>query len=220
MRQEKFCRTTTAAWTALFLGRKIQDFYLQGCFSALFAKNKLTPWTQNKCTYITGLLSWIKDARSPNLHPNKQHRKGERRSEGNLMLQQGGDRGLHITESSNNPICQKTANTTQLHVIFISLSLVLAGMFSSRISEMFHSRDLAASWHSPFQHWSPARLFLSTKERDGFSSYDITSSQIMLFPSPITWTSLNAWWFSACSEFHCSESLSFFLLIRLRKYFV
>lgn len=187
MRQEKFCRTTTAAWTAL--GRKIQDFYLQGCFSALFAKNNLTPWTWNKCAYTTGLLSWIKDARSPNHHPNERHRKGERRSEGNLTLHQGGDRGLHIAESSNNTICQKTANyvnSCDFHQAVPCPST--AGMFSSWISGTFCRGAVTASWHSPFQHWSRCKAGPQHKgrDRDDFSSHDITSPQITPFPSPIT----------------------------------
>ena len=87
----------------------MEDFCLQGCFSVLFAKTKLTPRTQDKRTYITELLSWIKDARSPNLHPNEQCRKGVGRSEGNLKLQWRGDRVLLTAESSNNPTCQKSA---------------------------------------------------------------------------------------------------------------
>lgn len=174
---------------SLLLRRKMEDFCLQGCFSAHFVKTKWTPWTQNKYTYIMGLLSWIKDARSPNPHPNEQHRRGERRSEGNLKLHQEGDRGFLTTEPFNNTICQKSANITQNHKFHQSVPCPSAARISSIwLPEILHGRDATGSWLGPFECWLPCNIRPQCKERvrDDFPSYDIISPQMMIFPNPIT----------------------------------
>lgn len=83
------------------------------------------------------------------------------------MLQQGGDRGLRI---SNNPTCQKIANMTEIHVIFTNLSP--AGALALLECSLAGSQGHFAVEALPLATASSsidltARLDLSTKERKG-----------------------------------------------------